>query len=154
MRTALVALALAASAFAQDGPARWKLTFLSDLNIRAGAPFDQVGKGAAAEVRRIEGDVFVRKASGAFGGISALACDGKNATLHALSDSTKPVMFSFKVSLEGERLALTPLHITPLAQADGSDIPTWTLDPEGLVLTRAASRPSSPPSSSSTCRAG
>jgi len=123
--------------FACACPGQWRLEFVSDLNIKAWTPFDQVGLGAAAETRALQGDVLARKASGAFGGISALAFDEKTSTLYTLSDSTKPVVFSFKAVLEQGRLRLTPLKETPLLQSDGSEIPTWTLDPEGLVLTPA-----------------
>lgn len=109
---------LAALCAAQAG---WRLEFVSDVNYKVAGPLPD--------------GVLARKASGAFGGISALAYDAKAGVLYALSDSAKPVLFSFAAKVEAGKLKIEPLKSTPLTEADGGEIATWTLDPEGMALT-------------------
>jgi hypothetical protein len=130
----LLALSLGLSAGADR--ASVKLEFITDLNIRPGTPFDQVGSATATQnAATLAGSVLTRKASGAFGGISALAYDEKSRTLYALSDSAKPILFTFEMTLSGKQLGLKPLRALPLRETDGTEIATWVLDPEGIVLT-------------------
>ncbi len=134
MRLALCLLAAVLCLAAE--PPRIRLEFITDLNIRPGTPFNEVGSATASQNRTLlEGTALERKTRGAFGGISALAYDGRTRTLYALSDSAKPILFTFELELKDAHLQLKPLRALPLRNSDGTEIATWVLDPEGIALT-------------------
>lgn len=132
----LATIALTGRLCAADAaPSDWRLEFLADLNIPTGTPYSEVGRTPAAgtnleDVR----DVGARKASGDFGGISAIAFDEASGTLYALSDSSTPVVFRFRLAFVEGRLHLEPTQTLRLREADGTPLPVWSLDPEGLAL--------------------
>jgi 3-phytase/alkaline phosphatase D len=145
MPRALLPLALSAAlalhALAQDAGARWKLTFLADVNIPTGTAFEDIARAPlqpSSGERPPDEELRRRKASGEFGGISALAWDETRKRLIALSDSTRPVFFTFSLSFDGASARLSPGAIVPLKGEGGAPIEDWQLDPEGLVLTPAS----------------
>ena len=114
-------LTLAAPLSSLDGfaadqlTAEWRLEFVSDLNIPTGTPYESVGQAANAssgepsDAQDPGSDGVLRgKASGAFGGISAIAFNPASATLYALSDSSTPTVFPFALTAVGGRLRLEP----------------------------------------------
>jgi 3-phytase len=131
---------------AQAANSPWRLEFLSDLNIPTGTPYEAVGQATNASVDEKSGapdlsreGVLARKASGVFGGISAIAFDPASSTLYALSDSSTPTIFPFTLAVSGGRLRLEPKSLIRLGGEDGSALPVWTVDPEGIVLSPAGS---------------
>lgn len=139
---AFAALVSSLSAFGADLPNdRWRLEFVSDLNIPTGTPYEAVGQftqpsgevQAETQDPSLEG-IMARKASGVFGGISAIAFDEKSSTLLALSDSSTPTAFPFTLAVTDDKLRLKPKSLIRFRNKDGSALPAWTIDPEGIAL--------------------
>lgn len=117
------------------------LEFLADLNVPTGRTFEQLGQqpaeaqiSLASEQRLSRQEVARRKASGEFGGISALAYEPSSQTLYALSDSTNPTIFALTLKLDPPVLQLQPKSVVRLRDEQGLPVPLWTLDPEGIAL--------------------
>ncbi len=121
---------------------RPRLAFLDDYNVPTDTPFDLIGSGTkpanrakqdAHKTRSID-DILSSKASGRFGGISAIAYDKSSGRLFALSDTTSPVLFAFRLSLREETIELTPQRRIPLTDERGNPFTQWSMDPEGFAL--------------------
>jgi hypothetical protein len=115
---------------------------LDDYNVPTGTPFDSIGSGTIppnranqdqSKTRTID-DILSSKASGRFGGISAIAYDASSGQLLALSDTTSPVLFAFRLSLDEDSIELTPERRIPLTDERGIPFTQWSMDPEGFAL--------------------
>jgi hypothetical protein len=134
-------LAIPAAAESGKRP-RLRLVFLDDYNVPTDTPFEQIGSGDERTTgprqerggpRSID-DILSSKASGRFGGISAVAYDPSKQQLYALSDTTSPVLFRFRLSLRGGVIELAPDRRIPLTDAGGTPLARWSMDPEGFAF--------------------
>lgn len=118
------------------------LELIDDFNIATGTPFESIGKSTdadtnanhAGDTTRTIDSILRDKVSGDFGGISAIAFDPVNHELFALSDTAKPIVFVFGLSMDHETLQLQPLRAMPLTDQGGAPLAQWSMDPEGLAL--------------------
>ncbi|MCT7969285.1 esterase-like activity of phytase family protein [Laspinema sp. D1] len=72
------------------------------------------------------------------GGLSGITYDAQRNLYYALSDDRAiqgPARF-YNVEIELNPLVVTPIGVTPLVDKSSRPFPTYTVDPEGIALTR------------------